>query len=629
MRHTEPVLVCGAGPVGLATAAWLAQFNVPVRIIDLAPEPTSLSKALVVWRRTLHALAPLVPPERFIAAGAPLHGMVLCDSGRLVGSLDLSEYQGKEEHRRRAAATSAPPPPAASHALPPGVLLSQATTEALLTAALRDRGVSVDRGVRLVSFSQQKGEDGGSGGWVECELERVGAGGAAPASKELFRASFVVGADGAHSAVRKLMAVAFLGSGLPNQRFWLADIRAEPATKPPPPPALDPESGAAAAGAPAAGAGPAAGAATRKAAAPQLETELAPGRLYMSTSPEGLIAIVPFNDEGSYRFIQDGGEADPDAPRGPGPTLAQIQSALDGQTRLQLQVTEVGWTSEFGVQERVAERFWDGGAAFLAGDAAHVHSPAGGQGMNTGLQDATNLAWKLALAHSGEATPQLLDSYQAERQPIAKQVVVMSGRLLRVNIVKSPVLRALRRALLSTLLRFSAARRAFAASVTGDTINYSSSPLAAGAPAASKSAAARPGRAFPDLKLSAGTSGSSLELLCCAPRGAMGTLVLGPEADAGAWPCTFGSLPLTVRKIEPGEVGEVAAAALMAALGIGRREGALVRPDGVVAASGGPEAAREWLGSCVGSDAKQGMSNNPGLWSLFCMSFSYFMWTEP
>ena len=136
------------------------------------------------------------------------------------------------------------------------------------------------------------------------------------------------------------------------------------------------------------------------------------------------------------------------------PSLNDVQALLDarGPRTLRTRVEEVVWSSRFRVAHKVAARFREGNV-FLCGDAAHVHSPAGGQGMNTGIQDAANLAWKLALVLRGHADEGaagvLLDSYEAERRQVALGVVSTTHRLTRLATVRSPVARHLKMLLLA------------------------------------------------------------------------------------------------------------------------------------------------------------------------------------
>lgn len=252
-----PVLVVGAGPVGLAAAAWLAEFGVPVRIIDSSPAPSTHSKAFAVWRRTLAALAPLVPLAEWTAApgAGGIHRLCMLNAGRLIASVSVPDVS------------------CAGHALPAGMILSQAETERLLAAALAARGVEVERGVELRSLAEDA-----SG--VDVALARVaggadrGAGVGAP--EERARFSYVVGADGAHSAVRHALGVRFEGVTL-LRRFWMADVKCEPAGAP----------GAAGGGAP--------------------EAEDALGTMMLYTTAQGMLIVMQFSD-GLYRVLVDGGE---------------------------------------------------------------------------------------------------------------------------------------------------------------------------------------------------------------------------------------------------------------------------------------------------------------------------------
>jgi len=135
------------------------------------------------------------------------------------------------------------------------------------------------------------------------------------------------------------------------------------------------------------------------------------------------------------------------------------------------------WMSRFHSDERQAPRYRVG-RVFLAGDAAHVHSPAGGQGMNTGLQDAANLSWKLAAAVHGWAPTDLLDSYQDERHPVGREVLRSSGNLLRLALGESVATRAARGLIAKVLTRFPPVVRKLRQTVTGIGIAY---PAPAGA----------------------------------------------------------------------------------------------------------------------------------------------------
>jgi FAD binding domain len=145
-------------------------------------------------------------------------------------------------------------------------------------------------------------------------------------------------------------------------------------------------------------------------------------------------------------------------------------------------LSDPAWLAGFGVNERKVQHY-RAGRVFLAGDAAHIHSPAGGQGMNTGMQDAFNLAWKLALVEHGSAAVSLLDSYSLERSPVAEQILADSGRMTTAATLTNPLAQRLRNFLVHTVMGFAPARHAFADRLAEITIGYPHSPLNAGSAA--------------------------------------------------------------------------------------------------------------------------------------------------
>jgi hypothetical protein len=160
-------------------------------------------------------------------------------------------------------------------------------------------------------------------------------------------------------------------------------------------------------------------------------------------SPEGLVVVAPLPGERRYRIVATVDEAPEE------PSLEDVQALIEarGPRTPRPRVEEVVWSSRFRVSHKLAARYREG-AVFLAGDAAHVHSPAGGQGMNTGIQDAANLAWKLALVLGGQAPDSLLDSYGRERRPVAQGVVSTADRLTRLATMRAPLARRLRNLLI-------------------------------------------------------------------------------------------------------------------------------------------------------------------------------------
>ncbi|MCX5153329.1 FAD-dependent monooxygenase [Streptomyces sp. NBC_00291] len=215
------------------------------------------------------------------------------------------------------------------------------------------------------------------------------------ATGETLRADHVVGADGMHSVVREAAGIGFTGSSY-EESFALADVT----------------------------------------------MDWAPGRREVSLTfgAAGLTVVAPLPGEGGRRYrivaTADRAPAEPD--------LGFVQALLDERAPGQARVTGVLWSSRFRVHHRVADRY-RAGRMLLAGDAAHVHSPAGGQGMNTGIQDGHALGRAL--------TNGRLDSYEATRRPVALRVVAFTDRMTRVATTRNPVLRAVRNTALPVLGR--------------------------------------------------------------------------------------------------------------------------------------------------------------------------------
>ncbi|MEU6549945.1 FAD-dependent monooxygenase [Streptomyces sp. NPDC046915] len=258
------------------------------------------------------------------------------------------------------------------------------------------------------------------------------------------RAAYVVGADGMRSAVREAIGLPFPGKSV-IRSVVLADV---------------------------------------------LLAEKPESLLTVNAVGDAFAFIAPFGD-GYHRVI--GWHRGRDVPDHEPLELAEVKEI----TRLALGhdfgMHDARWMSRFHSDERQAPAYRVG-RVFLAGDAAHVHTPAGGQGMNTGLQDAANLGWKLAQVVCGHAPEALLDTYQAERHPVGRSVLRSSGGIVRLAMAKRPWELALRAALTTFLDAVGPARRKVAAQVTGIGYDY-------GAP---KGAHRLTGTRVPDVRLSGG-----------------------------------------------------------------------------------------------------------------------------
>jgi 2-polyprenyl-6-methoxyphenol hydroxylase-like FAD-dependent oxidoreductase len=231
---------------------------------------------------------------------------------------------------------------------------------------------------------------------------------------EVIRARYAVGADGIHSTVREQAGIGFHG-GAYDESFVLADVR--------------------------------------------LDGEVPVDEVILFWATAGMTVVAPLPG-GIYRIVAPVA----DAPENP--SAAFVQQILDGRGPGQHRsvVTDVIWGSRFRIQHRVADTY-RAGRLLLAGDAAHVHSPAGGQGMNLGIQDAVALSEALAAVLAG-GPDSLLDDYSAARRPIARGVVTMTDRLTRLATLPRAV-RPLRNAIISIVGRLPVAKRALAWRLSG------------------------------------------------------------------------------------------------------------------------------------------------------------------
>jgi hypothetical protein len=191
---------------------------------------------------------------------------------------------------------------------------------------------------------------------------------------------------------------------------------------------------------------------------------------------DGAFVIFPISP-GRYRLLGDmppTGEAHP-----PTPTLEQIQALTDRRGPPGMTAFDPIWLAGFRINGRKVSSYRCG-RAFLCGDAAHVHSPAGGQGMNTGMQDAFNLAWKLALTSKGRATEALLDSYSPERSYVGEQVLKNAERLTVIGTTRNPVVRTVRDVVGHLVLGLAHVQHNLADTMTEVSVGYPESPLNAG-----------------------------------------------------------------------------------------------------------------------------------------------------
>ncbi|HEX4607618.1 MAG TPA: FAD-dependent monooxygenase [Urbifossiella sp.] len=299
------------------------------------------------------------------------------------------------------------------------LMIPQNETERLLTEHLARQGVAVERRVELLSFEETADA-------VACRVRHPDG------REEVIETPWLVGCDGAHSTVRHVLGVEFTGQAEPND-WALADVH--------------------------------------------LRGPIPADEVSVFWHDVGVLVFFPI-DPHRFRVIYDSGAAAGHGPP-PAPTLADVQAMVDQRGPGGVTLSDPVWIANFRINERKVTDYRKG-RVFLAGDAAHVHSPAGGQGMNTGMQDAFNLAWKLALVQrgAGRAGP-LLDSYSAERSAVGDQVLKNAERFTTVATLRSPVARWLRNHVAPIIGSFQFVRGKVRDDWFELSINYRHGPLSA------------------------------------------------------------------------------------------------------------------------------------------------------
>ena len=400
---TDQVLIVGAGPTGLVLALWLTKQGIGVRIIDKNSGPGETSRAMAVQARTLELYRQLDMGDAVVAAGHKDLAMNFWAGGKRRAELSLGD----------AGAGLTP--------YPFLLVFPQDQHERLLIERLEAMGVRDERQTELLSFEE-------TGDHVTARL-RIADG-----SEEVYEASYLAGADGARSTVRKQVGGSFEG-GSYAQIFYVADVTLHGIER--------------------------------------------ADQAHIALDGSDFVMILPYGDNGQFRLIGTVRGERAEHPE----TLTFDDVSHDAIDKLGITIDEVNWFSHYRVHHRVTDSFRHG-RAFLLGDAAHVHSPAGGQGMNTGIGDAINLAWKLAEVLKGHASDSLLDSYDAERRAFAQKVVDTTDRLFTFATAQGSFADFVRTHIFPTVASvaygFDSVREFMFRTVSQTTLHYQDSPVSEG-----------------------------------------------------------------------------------------------------------------------------------------------------
>lgn len=241
------------------------------------------------------------------------------------------------------------------------LFLSQTETDRILRETLQEGGAAVEWGVKMTAFAQHS-----SG--ITATLEHMDG------SVETLNAAYVIDAEGAHSIIRDTLGLDFKGKTF-EETFVLGDVH--------------------------------------------IEANLANSDFHIFSSEQGFLGLFPMGGS-EFRLVASHPLTDPAQSRAP--DLNELQTIYDQRSHIPARLRHLTWSSFFHINSRMVEKLRVG-RIFLAGDAAHIHSPAGAQGMNTGIQDAMNLGWKLAWVLQDRAPETLLDTYEQDRLPVMRSIL--------------------------------------------------------------------------------------------------------------------------------------------------------------------------------------------------------------
>lgn len=291
--------------------------------------------------------------------------------------------------------------------------LPQDKTERILHQGLLNKGLAVEWQTELTGIEQRA--DGATALLTHSD-----------GHQEEVQSSWIIACDGSHSTLRELVKAQFIGDVYP-QTWWLADLL--------------------------------------------IEWGFPNDKIVLFASQRGPMACFPIGEK-RYRLVMAAEEKISHKE----PTLDDIERVFKARTREKATLSDPLWISQFGIAHRQIDKYRYN-RIFFAGDAAHVHSPMGGQGLNTGMQDIYNLVWKLALVQNGMAKDEILESYHLERHPIGEQVLKKTGLITQLMLFRNPFLIYLRNKFAEFITSFKAIRHYVTKDLAELSISYAKSPI--------------------------------------------------------------------------------------------------------------------------------------------------------
>jgi 2-polyprenyl-6-methoxyphenol hydroxylase-like FAD-dependent oxidoreductase len=395
------VLIVGAGPSGLMMAAQLLRYGVQPVIIDSKQGPTDESRALGVQARSLEIYRQMGIVEPAIRDGKKASGLSFNRDGEPVATFAITNIgEGQTP-------------------FPYVLLYQQSKNERLLLDYLTRACCPVYWETTLESLKQTA---------TSVDIQLIAGNG-----KSNHTADWVIGADGAHSVVRKQLSIPFSGETY-SHTFYLADV----------------EFG---------------------------NQDLDDDMISLFMEKNGIAAFFPMPEPRRFRVIGNLPDALDDKKD---LLLEDILPGLNNICKKDFEVNKNYWFTIYRLHHRMAEKFREQ-RCFLIGDAAHIHSPVGAQGMNTGLQDAYNLAWKLAGVVNRQLKPGILDSYAAERMPVAKTLLSTTDKAFTLIMSRNPLTSLFKKWVLPNILKWAwgkqTIREAFFVRLSQIGIGYRDSPI--------------------------------------------------------------------------------------------------------------------------------------------------------